>query len=81
MTGGMFLSHRIGGPVYHLTTYCKELAEGATPPRRIRFRKNDFFHGLAAAFNTLQERRGLLTPQPPDAGRPAGEPREDAAEG
>ena len=69
--GGLLLSHRIGGPIYHLRTYMKGLAAGHVAPGPVCFRRNDFFHDLAAAFNALQRKQGLL---------PAGEAGDDGPE-
>ena len=62
LIGGVLLSHRIGGPLYQLRKYMREVAQGTVEPRRIRFRKHDFFHELAASFNEFQVSKGLLTP-------------------
>ncbi|MCE9613739.1 MAG: hypothetical protein K8T26_05650 [Lentisphaerae bacterium] len=65
---GVLISHRIGGPVYHLKNYLDGLGSGAQTPRLIKFRKDDFFHDLADTFNRFQEREGIVKPsggQPP----------------
>lgn len=51
LTGwGVFISHRIAGPVYRLCTDLKAIAkEGVT--RKLAVRKNDFFPELADAIN------------------------------
>jgi len=61
--GGIFMSHRLGGPIYQLKKYLREMATGTVEPRRIRFRKHDFFDDLATAFNTFQESRGIIPPE------------------
>ncbi|MCK5850495.1 MAG: methyl-accepting chemotaxis protein, partial [Kiritimatiellae bacterium] len=53
--GGIVMSHRLGGPIYQLKQYLGKMADGTGKPQRIRFRKLDFFHDLAVAFNTFQE--------------------------
>jgi len=58
--GGVVLSHRIGGPLYQLRRYLDGLTDGTVKPRRIRFRKHDFLHNVADAFNRFQESRGML---------------------
>lgn len=63
---GVLISHRIGGPVYHLKAYMDGQVKATVPPRRIQFRKDDFFHDLAAGFNTFQEKVGLVPRQPVD---------------
>ena len=62
LMAGVVLSHRIGGPIHQLTKYLDEMSRDAVTPRRIRFRKNDFFHKLAVTFNTFQESRGIVPP-------------------
>jgi len=60
LMGGVVLSHRIGGPLYQLRRYLDGLTDGTVKPRRIRFRKYDFLHDLADAFNRFQKSRGML---------------------
>ncbi len=68
---GVLLSHRLGGPVFHLQQYLNAVADGRAEPGPVRFRKGDFFHDLAAAFNRFQRARGLLPPEaPPEATPP-----------
>jgi len=59
---GILLSHRLGGPVFHLKQYLDGLGAGTVPPRFVRFRKGDFFHDLAETFNRFQVRKGWLKP-------------------
>jgi hypothetical protein len=66
----LLLSHRIGGPAYHLRQYMKGLAGGRVKPSTVRLRRNDFFHDLADALNELQKAEGLL---------PSGQTREGQA--
>jgi sensor histidine kinase YesM len=47
---GLYLSHRVAGPIYRLRKHMVELAEGKTN-RDVNFRTNDFFPELAEAFN------------------------------
>ena len=58
--GGILLSHRIGGPVYRIREYLKGRVDGSVEPHPIHFRKGDFFHDLADAFNKYQEKQGHL---------------------
>ena len=37
------------------------ISDGTVRPRRIRFRKGDFFHEMADAFNAFQEKQGVLS--------------------
>lgn len=57
---GILLSHRLGGPVFHLKQYLDGLAAETIPPRFVHFRKGDFFHDLAETFNRFQVRKGWL---------------------
>ena len=47
---GLYLSHRVAGPIYRLRKHMVELTEGNTQ-REVNFRTNDFFPELADAFN------------------------------
>ncbi len=47
---GLFLSHRIVGPIYKMRKYMKKEAGSSERPP-LEFRKRDFFIGLAADFN------------------------------
>jgi methyl-accepting chemotaxis protein len=60
LTGGVLLSHKIGGPLYQLRKYLNEIADDAVEPRKIRFRKSDFFQDIADSFNAFQESKGIL---------------------
>jgi len=46
------LSHRFAGPIYRLRGTIRSLAEG-NPPKRLKFRDFDFWHGLAEDFNRM----------------------------
>ncbi len=59
--GIVLLSHRIGGPIYHITKYMREISDGTAKPRCISFRKGDFFHEMAATFNEFQEKQKLFS--------------------
>ena len=74
----VLLSHRIGGPMYQLEKYLRQMARGETSPREIRFRKGDFFHELARSFNEFQRSRGIL---PPSASGGESDSRESAGAG
>ena len=58
--GGVLLSHRIGGPIYRIREHLKGLTDGSMQPHYVHFRKGDFFHDLADAFNKYQEKQGHL---------------------
>lgn len=53
------LSHRFAGPVYALRKALREIAQGEKP-RRLKFRKHDFWHELADDYNALLIRLGVL---------------------
>lgn len=59
---GVLISHRLGGPIYHLKKYIQDIITGAAMPRAVKFRKDDFFHDLAESFNRFQEHAGILKP-------------------
>ncbi len=46
------LSHRFAGPIYRLRQTIRSIAQG-NPPRRLKFRDFDFWHGLAEDFNRM----------------------------
>ncbi len=53
---GLFLSHRIAGPLFHLKRSFKALGdiedgEGVENLNEVRFRKNDFFQDLSEDYN------------------------------
>jgi len=66
LTGGVLLSHKIGGPLYQLRKYLNEMADDAVEPRKIRFRKRDFFQDIANSFNSFQESKGILAAEKKD---------------
>lgn len=68
VVGGVLLSHRIGGPLYQLRKYLDGMTEGTVRPRRIGFRKYDFFHDLADSFNRFQRSKGILEEEPETSG-------------
>ena len=53
------LSHRFAGPVYALRRALREIAQGEEP-QRLKFRKHDFWHGLAEDYNDLLVKLDLL---------------------
>jgi hypothetical protein len=53
------LSHRFAGPVYALRRALREIGEGQKP-RRLKFRKRDFWHDLADEYNTAMENLEVL---------------------
>jgi nitrogen fixation/metabolism regulation signal transduction histidine kinase len=53
------LSNRFAGPVYSLRRAMREVVQGK-PPRRLKFRKRDFWHDLADDYNALLVRLDLL---------------------
>ena len=53
--GGLFLSHRVAGPVYRLQTHMEDIIAGKTR-ERLSFRKKDFFPELAETYNALLDK-------------------------
>ena len=49
------ISHRFAGPMVNLDRAMREVAEGK-PPRKIRFRHNDYWQELADHYNGMLER-------------------------
>ena len=76
---GVLLSHRIGGPIHHLSSYLQGVADGQVRPREIRFRRGDLFHDLARRFNAFQRSRGILPPEAPEPGGSASDGRMGAS--
>ena len=53
---GIFLSHKIAGPLYHLRRHMLEVARGEREDA-VHFRKNDYFKDLEDAYNRQMESR------------------------
>jgi hypothetical protein len=53
------LSHRFAGPIYALRRALRDIAQGEKP-RRLSFRKRDFWHGLADEYNAVLAKFDLL---------------------
>jgi hypothetical protein len=53
------LSHRFAGPIYALRKALREVASGGTP-RRLKFRRRDFWHDVADDYNAVLEKLELL---------------------
>jgi nitrogen fixation/metabolism regulation signal transduction histidine kinase len=53
------LSHRFAGPVYALRRALREIAQG-DKARRLKFRKRDFWHGLADDYNAVLTKLDLV---------------------
>ena len=54
LVGGLFISHRIAGPIYRMQKELQSMSEeNPVELRPIHFRKGDFFPELAATFNSL----------------------------
>lgn len=60
LMSGFILSHRIGGPILQLQKYFDDMSDNKTKPRKIIFRKNDFFHELTDSFNKFQVSQKIL---------------------
>lgn len=74
---GALLSHRIAGPLYRIQRGLEEIVEGKVP-RKIIFRKHDFFIGFDQLFNRAIQRleQGPLSPNPSAASTPTAPPLE-----
>ena len=46
------LSHRFAGPIYALRRAIREIADGKSP-RKLKFRRHDFWHDLAQDYNAM----------------------------
>lgn len=64
LMAGVILSHRIGGPIYQLHKYFDDMSDNKIKPRKIVFRKNDFFHELIDSFNRFQVCKKILNDEP-----------------
>lgn len=66
MVAGLFLSHKIAGPVYRVQKYTQELIASGVAPYRVSLRKGDFFPELADIVNDLVEhaKDDVKTPAP-----------------
>jgi signal transduction histidine kinase len=52
---GLFISHRVAGPLYHLNSYMQDISEGKDVAE-VKFRKGDFFPELANGMNSVMRR-------------------------
>ena len=53
------LSHRFAGPIFSLRRAIREVAQGKTP-RKLKFRRRDFWHDLAEDYNAMLTRLGAF---------------------
>jgi hypothetical protein len=53
------LSHRFAGPIYALRRAMRDIVQGK-PPRKLKFRRHDFWHDLAEDYNAMLLRLELL---------------------
>jgi hypothetical protein len=53
------LSHRFAGPIFSLRRAIREIATGQ-PPRRLKFRRLDFWKDLADDYNTMLDHLGAF---------------------
>lgn len=53
---GVFISHKIAGPLYRFCNHMNDIASGNKTPSEIRFRDGDFFPEVAESYNkTIQK--------------------------
>ncbi len=57
------LSHRFAGPIFNLRRAMREVVEGK-PPRKVKFRRRDFWQDLAGDYNAMLVRLGAIEEQP-----------------
>ncbi len=50
LLSGIFLSHRVAGPIYRLRKTLRQITQ-ERKPQSVRFRKGDYTHELAKDFN------------------------------
>ena len=50
---GIFLSHRVAGPIYKLNQYLLEAAKTGRLKPGLKFRSGDHFHELADSYNAM----------------------------
>lgn len=48
---GILVTHKVAGPLVKMRNCFNEIADKAQPDQEITFRKGDFFHDLAEAYN------------------------------
>jgi nitrogen fixation/metabolism regulation signal transduction histidine kinase len=53
------LSHRFAGPIFNMRRAIRAVAQGEKP-RKLKFRRRDFWHDLAEDYNTMLSRLGAL---------------------
>jgi hypothetical protein len=58
------ISHRFAGPIFSLRRAIREITQGK-PPRKLKFRTNDFWHELSEDFNAMLVHLGLLNGDEP----------------
>jgi len=72
--GGVFLSHVLGGPIYRMNKYMRQVVDGKEPLHKITFRRYDFFHDFADNFNKFQETQGLFSKKSDEPGETPPDP-------
>jgi hypothetical protein len=58
------ISHRFAGPVYNLRRAIREIVAGR-PPRKLKFRRHDFWQDLAEDYNAMLLQLNLLDENQP----------------
>ena len=53
---GLYLSHRVAGPISRIEKYARDLSEGKDPGN-LTFRKSDYFRELQEPMNSIPRRR------------------------
>ena len=57
MFSGVYISHKVAGPLYRLNKCMREMANGEMEVSEINFRNGDFFQELADGFNLFIKRK------------------------
>jgi len=71
------LSNRIAGPIYNLRRTCRQLAEGETDVRPLKFRKGDMWNDLPELFNSMTTELRKQQPETTDAPTPVAAKRQE----
>lgn len=56
MFSGVFISHKVAGPLYRLTKHLDSIAEEEKEFSKVDFRKGDFFPEIAESFNKVVDK-------------------------
>lgn len=76
MIFGLFISHRIAGPIYRIETYLQKVAAGEEKMAPVSLRDGDFFPELVGIVNSVIDHFSQDSAQKTDGDheKPAGKP-------